>query len=147
MYFQDLTSYSYHHLGVFENTVNIGWLDSAQPYQFGQLLDEFRDKLWSFLQFKLVRLRGFHICNLCSDQASTILTVSKGDEILKLGDAEIRVLGMDGKIYAAPNLIYHYVTVHEYKPPDEFVQAVLKGASTDSDVYQKFLAQFGKKKI
>ncbi len=46
-----------------------------------------------------------------------------GDRI-DLGYAEIRVFGQRGKIYAAPNMLYHYVTVHHYKPPDSFVQAL-----------------------
>jgi hypothetical protein len=43
---------------------------------------------------------------------------------LYLGSAEIRVFGPRGKIYAAPNLLFHYVTAHHYKPPNEFVQAL-----------------------
>ncbi|MCX7805518.1 MAG: hypothetical protein N3A38_10060 [Planctomycetota bacterium] len=38
---------------------------------------------------------------------------------------EIRVLGRDGKIYAAPTLIYHYVVAHKYRPPQEFIDAVM----------------------
>ena len=30
-----------------------------------------------------------------------------------------------GAIYAAPNLIYHYVAEHHYAPPQEFVDALL----------------------
>ena len=46
---------------------------------------------------------------------------------LPLGNAEIIVFGQRGKIYVAPNMIYHYVTAHHYKPPDEFVQALRDG--------------------
>jgi hypothetical protein len=42
-----------------------------------------------------------------------------------LGDAEVRVTGRDGKVYAAPNLLYHYIEKHGYKPPDEFVEALM----------------------
>lgn len=42
-----------------------------------------------------------------------------------LGSAEIRVTGEHGEIYAAPDLIYHYVADHHYKAPDAFVCAVL----------------------
>jgi hypothetical protein len=40
-----------------------------------------------------------------------------------LGDAEIRVPG-EGKAYACPTLIYHYIVKHGYLPPDEFLEAV-----------------------
>jgi hypothetical protein len=41
-----------------------------------------------------------------------------------LGSAEIRVPGKDGKVYAAPNLIYHYIKDCGYLPPQEFIDAV-----------------------
>jgi hypothetical protein len=46
---------------------------------------------------------------------------------IMLGDAEMRVFGPKGRIYAAPNMLYHYVRVHHYKPPDEFLQALKNG--------------------
>jgi hypothetical protein len=48
-------------------------------------------------------------------------------ERIELGYAEILVFGEHGKIYAAPNMLYHYITVHHYKPPKEFVQALKHG--------------------
>jgi len=41
-----------------------------------------------------------------------------------LGQAEIWIFGAHGKVYKAPNMLYHYVTVHHYKPPDQFVRAL-----------------------
>jgi hypothetical protein len=41
-----------------------------------------------------------------------------------LGSAEVRVVGA-GVTHAAPDLIYHYVVRHEYRPPEEFIRAVL----------------------
>ena len=48
-------------------------------------------------------------------------------ERISLGHAEIYVFGEEGKVYVAPTLIFHYVTVHQYKPPIEFVQALKNG--------------------
>ena len=36
-------------------------------------------------------------------------------------------------IYAAPNLIYHYVKEHRYLPPMEFINAVLSAARDSRD--------------
>jgi hypothetical protein len=36
----------------------------------------------------------------------------------------MRVAG-DGRVYAAPSLVHHYVIAHGYRPPDEFIAAVL----------------------
>lgn len=43
---------------------------------------------------------------------------------IRLGSAEIRAYSLNGKIYAAPNLIFHYAKAHNYKPPEEFIWAV-----------------------
>jgi hypothetical protein len=41
-----------------------------------------------------------------------------------LGNGEIIVKGEDGRRYAAPTLILHYIEAHHYLPPEEFIQAV-----------------------
>jgi hypothetical protein len=40
-----------------------------------------------------------------------------------LGNGEIRVRALDGKIYVAPVLIYHYVASHGYLPPRVFIDS------------------------
>jgi hypothetical protein len=145
-YFEDLTPYTYYHSGIRDNTVNIGWLDIDYPYQRGEAPVEFSDKLWDFVKISLFRMRGFHICNLCPENELSPLVIHKDGVDLKLGNDEIRVLGEAGKIYAAPNLIYHYVTEHEYQPPAEFIQAVLNGPDPDSEEYRKFIADFSSRK-
>jgi hypothetical protein len=41
------------------------------------------------------------------------------------GGNEIRVLAGE-KVFAAPVLIFHYVISHRYRPPEEFIQAVMR---------------------
>jgi hypothetical protein len=41
-----------------------------------------------------------------------------------LGSAELWVPASDGSIFAAPNMIVHYVEMHGYLPPPAFVLAV-----------------------
>ena len=40
-------------------------------------------------------------------------------------EIEIRVRGDERTVYAAPTLIVHYVEAHRYRPPEEFIAAVL----------------------
>jgi hypothetical protein len=47
-----------------------------------------------------------------------------GGKTLMLGSAEIQVAGKGDRIYVAPDLIYHYIAVHQYLPPAEFLDAV-----------------------
>lgn len=135
-YYRDLTNYEYHNDG--KNAINIGWLDREYEYCVGKVPDEFVDKLWDYLRYNIIQMRGFHECNLCTEKTG-YLSVKRDDEELKLGSAEIRVIGVNGKIYAAPNLIYHYVTIHNYRPPDEFIDAVLNGPRPDSSDYIKYI--------
>jgi len=39
----------------------------------------------------------------------------------------------------APTLIYHYVTAHNYRPPEAFIQAVLKGPAPGSPEHRALL--------
>lgn len=48
------------------------------------------------------------------------------------GSGEIRVKGINC-VYAAPVMIYHYVRVHGYKPPQEFIEAVISGGLDTSN--------------
>jgi hypothetical protein len=65
-----------------------------------------------------------------------IPTLEFEGEVLKLGSAEIRVFGRSGVIYAAPNLIFHYVKDHAYRPPREFIDAVVTGPGPETTEYR-----------
>ncbi len=52
-----------------------------------------------------------------------------------LGADEILVFGKRGQVYHAPNMLYHYVTVHHYQPPREFVQALKEEPCPPDDEY------------
>lgn len=112
MYFKDLSQYMYGQSQVRDPmiTLNVGWLSKEKGYTKGIVSDEFLTKLKSFERVNLCR--GFHKCEFCdpSDAAR--------------GNGEIRVPGMH-VMYAAPAMISHYVEAHYYKPPDEFIRAVL----------------------
>lgn len=42
------------------------------------------------------------------------------------GHTEIRIPTGTGTMFAAPSLLWHYVTNHRYRPPDEVIEAVKK---------------------
>ncbi len=71
------------------------------------------------------RTRGFQECHFCTDPAYPVIMKS-GDQELALGSAEVRVTGDDGTVYAAPTLVAHYIAGHDYLPPAEFVEALLR---------------------
>ncbi len=144
-YFADLTPYTYspfdQDFGV--PTLNVGWLDVSQPHVTGVTSAEFQKKLLDFCVYEhtVIHCFGFHTCEYCDDLASHFASVPHpSGKPVTLGNGEIRVIGKSA-IYAAPTLIFHYVTVHNYKPPDEFVEAVLNGPGPGSEEHQAILAK------
>ena len=131
MYFEDLTSYSYIeiHNGLY--IFNIGWLDAKHTFPTGVVSENILNEILKLCLQSVIRTRGFHDCDICPEPASSDPRIPMGafpvmteqGEFL-LGLAEIRIQGKEGKIYAAPNLIYHYIKDHNYLPPKEFLDAV-----------------------
>lgn len=122
-YFEDLTRYIYHH-GDGTGAVNIGWLDSGKPYPRGPVDDLTVRKLRRLCVEQFTRgMRGTHGCPFC--QKPKRIAAKYGRNFCFLGSGEIRVYGAE-KAYACPNMIIHYVEQHEYRPPDEFLEAVAR---------------------
>jgi hypothetical protein len=114
----------------------VGWLRRNQDFATGKTSAEFRTKLLPFCHPEATVCANPKpmTCPLCG---KTVEIEMDGDTVV-LGSAEIRVIG-DEDIYAAPDLIFHYVTAHQYKPPTEFVQAVLHGPDPDSAEFRALI--------
>jgi hypothetical protein len=134
MYFPDLSPCQYIRQGEDPPPLNIGWLDQWHEYSQTTPSGLFVDRLWSFCRLPVHQTLGYYQCELCTEPPFG-LRVQRGEEELWLGDAEIRVFGNGDVVYAAPNLIYHYVVHHHYSPPEEFIQSVLEGPLPDSPEY------------
>jgi hypothetical protein len=46
-------------------------------------------------------------------------------QVCFLGNWEVWIRGPREAIFSSPALIIHYVDAHEYRPPDEFIAAVM----------------------
>lgn len=138
MYYRDLTKYKYG--GKKEKSLNIGWLERPHRVVKGEVPQEFLDKLWKYLRYPVNVYRGFHTCMFCTCPLQGVPVVEHNGEERKVGYYEMRVWARNGKVYAAPSLIFHYISCHGYKPPQEFIDAVLEAEDPDSDeYYQKVL--------
>lgn len=137
MYYPDLSFYPSEGKAVVGGylRLSVGWLAAKQPYTQGDVSVAFTDHLWVLCRNSVLHMLGYHKCPFCSNSAFGVLE-QNGSEELRLGSAEIRVLGKNKIIYAAPDLIYHYVVEHHYRPPNEFVQAVLEGPLPESPEYK-----------
>jgi hypothetical protein len=122
MFYRDLSPYEY--MGAKEpNVYNIGWLDADEPFEHGIVPQEVLLNLLQLSVSPVNETRGWHTCPFC--HAAPPITIRSGTGTIQLGDAEVRVRGRDGRVYAAPNLLYHYIEKHGYRPPAEFVEALI----------------------
>lgn len=108
----------------------IGWLRRGQDYNRGPVPDGFLQALLAFcLDRHTVCARpGTLPCPLCGERVQPL---TLDGETVQFGVAEIRVIGRED-IFAAPTLVHHYVSAHNYRPPDVFVRAVLAGPAPGS---------------
>jgi hypothetical protein len=132
MYFEDLTPYSYDLPKPLAGVLNVGWLDehhpfncSAPPAGFGAAL-----RRW-LLHSKANQMRGFHLCRFCRFEGYQQTQVTIEGRKVYLGAAEVWIPSTNGSIFAAPDLILHYVEAHSYLPPPSFIDAVLRPVPAD----------------
>ena len=149
-WFDDLTDYSYDQQPGLTPCVNVGWLDGAKDYPRGPVPEGFVERLEQFCQIHVHATMDVHSCTLdgCGEEeADGWYVESELDAYLDppprglLGAAEIRAFGADGVIYAAPNMIVHYVADHEYRPPDGFIEAILHGPQPREFEYARRLVE------
>jgi hypothetical protein len=140
-YFKDLSSYCYSPRYVLPGLKNVGWLEQGHDYDRASPSDDVLSLLWEFCKFPVAQYRGLHVCDLCQSCAPTM--ASRSGMQLVLGGGEIRVFSDADTIYAAPNMIYHYVEVHGYKPPDEFVRALRSRYQPGTEEYVEKLKNIG----
>jgi hypothetical protein len=116
--------------------VAIGWLGSGQPYPTGPTPAAFPEKLLRFClePYTVGHHPQVDRCTL-GDCPRLLPPEVRDGQTAFFGMAEIRVLGQT-EIYAAPTLIYHFVIAHEYRPPKEFIDAVLNGPQPGSDEHR-----------
>ena len=132
MYFPDLSNENYFVKGSMIKSV--GWLSKEQDYTRGATPVEVVKKLQDLINnglFQPIVFRGLHHCDLCQFD----------------GEPGYKNLFIPGNecIYVSPEMILHYITTHWYKPPDEFIGALLNCPPHQTMEYKKlFLANGGR---
>lgn len=115
----------------------VGWLSRRQTFPVGAPDPDFVKKLAGFCRPE-VRAFPFRPPLRCALENHQVEPFEIDGRTVELGRSEIRVLG-DDDIFAAPDLILHYVTAHQYRPPAEFVTAVLRGPSPNSPEFRALI--------
>jgi len=97
------------------NKIYVGWLDDNHDYTKGSVPKGFLEKL---KKQKIVNnTKGSHRCPFCGKYSGNF-----GRDWSS--SAEYKIKTTDGYFYS-PTMIYHYVRDHNYKPPEEFIDAVM----------------------
>lgn len=115
-WFADLTPYIYARKHS-RNALNVGWL--SKDHEFEHERADFYTilRLWKITAHPEDLCRGWHTCEFCTSEEWKLT-----DD--RYANGTVFVPGLNGRIYAAPTMIHHYVKVHNYKPPKEFQEAV-----------------------
>jgi hypothetical protein len=112
----------------------IGWLHPDYTYTKGEVPAQFLARLKAFVSrsgdsaeaLYFGAFGGFHTCEFCG-QAHGI-----GNFGVPSGDL----------LFVAPEMVVHYIEQHDYRPPDEFVAAMLRSPHPDTEEYQLITEPF-----
>lgn len=111
---QDLAPCNYFDLscrGAFSTRlIAVGWLHRFEPYPHGSISPAQRAKLAELLAdpWNPFLFLGSHLCECGKSRP---------------GLRNLFIPGPRG-VFASPELIDHYIDVHDYRPPDEFLEAL-----------------------
>jgi hypothetical protein len=112
----------------------VGWLSAAHAFPAGDVPAEFVTRLREFVTRWAIStaalgwgtFKGLHLCDVCGQfMAGGTFGVPSG-----------------GSLFTAPEMISHYVEFHRYRPPDEFIAAVLQSPLPGTLAYQKLTTQY-----
>ncbi|MBI2920359.1 MAG: hypothetical protein HYY18_04670 [Planctomycetes bacterium] len=117
-----------------EHVRAVGWLAAGQPYTRGAASPEFVAALRQFVAgwrvsgncLGLPLAAGPHACEFCGQ------FLAAGNFGVPSGEV----------LYVAPEMVLHYVQVHEYLPPSEFISAVLGSPVPGTPEYAAAAAPF-----
>jgi len=130
MYYEDLSPCDYFDES-WTSVFAVGWLEPPHDFPRGPVPDAFVSRLeelqaedWDYWGFK-----GGQWCGFCG--------VAESYSFRNL------FIPTDGKVLVAPEGIIHYIRVHEYKPPEVFINAVLDCPPQDSLEFFEEVARSG----
>jgi len=125
MWYSDLKPYQYGLPIALTDVVTVGWLSPSESFATGDLDAKIVRALEELVvSHRVNKTRGYHFCELCA--ASQPIALKQAAGTVLLGSAEIWIPSRDATmIYAAPDLIVHYVATHRYLLPTEFLDAAM----------------------
>lgn len=128
-YYEDLERIE---LRGFDMLLSVGWLCKAQDFSKGTPPEDFISRLTDLLvwpvqdPFTSYVMFGHHACDLCPLERQS-LKQRVGSRSIAVGRRNLFVPKPRSElVYVAPSTIIHYILEHDYLPPEEFQNAVMK---------------------
>jgi len=115
----------------------VGWLSNGQPFTQGTVSPEFRRRLDVVLEqgYETCHFMGWHGCEFCEASSAPSGGAKKpSSNHVPSGFHNLNIPGRHA-VYYAPELIAHYIDEHEYRPPDEFMTALIDCPPFHSTAY------------
>jgi hypothetical protein len=117
-----------------EHVRAVGWLSNQQPFPLGDVPPQFLGRLQVFARRWSDSARalgwgsfmGWHDCELCGGSTAS------GNFGVPCGDL----------LFVAPQVVPHYVEVHRYCPPPQFITAVMDSPLPGTEEYGVAVARF-----
>jgi hypothetical protein len=132
-YFPDLSRCTYYDdLRVaLPDLVAVGWLDGQHAFQTGTIPEAVYGRLKQLarMQWDPMMGMGGHCCEVCQFDGFYC-------------NKELFIPG-NGKTYAFPSAITHYIAAHHYLPPEEFLDAVMACPRQDAKEFFAALHAIG----
>lgn len=135
----------------YKKVLSIGWLDASHPFSRGSVPEDVLRKLkeltlldhknaidqkrGSFDSTRAVVIHSLHVrgtpyrCPFCAGDRVVALdagaSTSHENREMILGLSQMFIPAVrSGYYYSFPTLLYHYISDHGYRPPDEFLQSL-----------------------
>lgn len=152
-YYEDLGRCDYFgYLAPAGELLAVGWLDHIHPISTGDVPPEVMARLLDFLRepWDLGNFWGSHLCEICRPEGIKLGRNPSREEVAEELNREARQfsevpgLGIDNlfipvpgspDVYVAPSLIVHYIRYHQYCPPIQFQEALMKCPEMNSPAY------------
>jgi hypothetical protein len=107
----------------------VGWLDVNHPYDRGAVSADVVGRLFELTTTRRKLTRAGHPCTFCiADGRHDFARMTLHGTTIDVGFGEVTLAGEGETTYLFPDLICHYVLSHGYRPPDEFLDAVMAAA-------------------
>ena len=134
-YYRDLERCTYFPVENDDSLIAVGWLEPGHDFTRGTVDAQFFQRLETFCQrpWRAFMFLGGHECGLCQHHGPIL-------------QYDI-FIPHNGRIFAAPGGITHYIRAHWYRPPDEFIEAVIACPDMGSAEYGTALVENGGREL